>query len=143
VAGVHVGGGEGARGEDPAGALLHRARRAEPISGGHAPGGELPEPRALLQGRPLPHGAHPGTHAATMHTYFPSQRIRTHQLVSNNLHTTVFNFILCFNSIGSPSLSLFSLHSVLLVFLRPTCVQCSSFSTISFVLKSHIIRITV
>jgi hypothetical protein len=29
------------------------------------------------------------THAVTMHAYFLSQRIRTHQLVSNNLHTTV------------------------------------------------------
>jgi len=50
----------GARGEDPARALLHRARRAEPAGGGHAPGSELPQPGALLQGRPLPHGARAG-----------------------------------------------------------------------------------
>jgi len=50
----------GARGEDPAGALLHRARGAEPAGGGHAPGRQLPLAGALLQGRPLPHGARAG-----------------------------------------------------------------------------------
>lgn len=53
-------GGEGARGEDPAGAILHRARGEEPAGGGHPPGGHLPLPGALLQGPPFPHGAHPG-----------------------------------------------------------------------------------
>jgi len=54
----------GARGEDPAGALLHRARRAEPAGGGHAPGRQLPLAGALLQGRPLPYGARAGNKPA-------------------------------------------------------------------------------
>jgi len=55
----------GARGEDPAGALLHRARRAEePTGGGYAPGHQLPLSGALLQGRALPHGARAGNRSA-------------------------------------------------------------------------------
>ena len=54
----------GARGEDPAGALLHRARRAEPTGGGRAPFRQLPLSGALLQGRALPHGARAGNRSA-------------------------------------------------------------------------------
>jgi len=54
----------GAHGEDPAGALLHRARRAEPTGGGPAPGRQLPLSGALLQGRALPHGARAGNRSA-------------------------------------------------------------------------------
>ena len=59
---------EGACGTDPAGTVLHRAGGEEPAGGGHPPGSQLPLWGTLLQGRPFPHGAHPGMHTST-YTY--------------------------------------------------------------------------
>ena len=74
----------GARGEDPAGALLHRARRAEPTGGGHAPGRQLPLSGALLQGRALPHGARAGNRSAGVISFWRFSCCRC-SCVSGNL----------------------------------------------------------
>ena len=75
----------GARGEDPAGALLHRARRAEePTGGGYAPGHQLPLSGALLQGRALPHGARAGNRSAGVISFWRFSCCRC-SCVSGNL----------------------------------------------------------